>query len=640
MRDRRNTNNLSISISSQSSAAVSPVSVTDADTAEKGRFLLLPEKSMNEALPSPLLKHAQETQRRQPFWRKVISQASKQGIAVAVLCSVFFVWRAVLLLSSLHVITLPSFSRYSLLDGTSLPTKPEPLIIQDQGGNQRWTISVPPNATFPLRPHQYKDICSKSTPMNKLLSLSNPSTTISDKYYHSDPLFIDPSSSKLNTILASDPDNQPISIVGATPETATLPLCKKSLTYLLETSEAGFGASLLSLWLSFGLAQREGRAFFIDDSRWTYGSYLTYFPPPPVPHCSPPAPQHIVPCPHSAAHLAVSAANLRETFGLAFHDQFQRVHHAGVARQRDIFSMARAGYEALFGLNGEDREFASHRVRGIRDAAERRGQEVVGVHIRRGDRHPFEYEFQNDYLPLERFISAAIDGVTAPKTEDRTRGRMGGAVLGPHILSSNTKGRKVNESEPLTIYVGSDDPDIVTSKDLAFLTADTKFKLERAQERIVLASKNNLLPTVPQRKGAFVKHIDQVSGWEGGFFASLFRGLGRPNRAKHLTFSSAKEHREQVEERIRKIQQKEDGEGEGLSEEEKKAEENALAMRELVGRGYLLDLEVLGKSDRVVCAVSSATCRALGVVMGWDKVKSGRFVNVDDGRGWSWDGLH
>ncbi|KAF2221789.1 hypothetical protein BDZ85DRAFT_133505 [Elsinoe ampelina] len=640
MRDRRNTNNLSISISSQSSAAVSPVSATDTVDAEKGRFLLLPEKSISDALPSPLLKHAQETQRRQPVYRKLFSQASKQSIAVALLCGIFFLWRAVLLLSSLHIIALPSFSRYSLLEGTSIPSGPEPLIIQDQSGNKRWTISIPSNATFPLRPHEYKDICSKSTSLNKLLSLSDSSTTISDKYYHQDPMFVDPSSSSARTVFPATQDTQPISIVGATPETATLPICRKSLTFLLETSEAGFGASLLSLWLSYGLAQKEGRAFFIDDSRWTYGSYLTYFPAPPAPHCSPPPPQHIVPCPHSAAHLAVSAANLRETFGVAFHDRYQRTHHKGVSRQRDIFAMARSGYEALFGLNGEDREFASHRVRGIRDAATRRGQEVVGVHIRRGDRHPFEYEFQNDYLPLERFINTAIDGVqTSRRTEDRPRGRMGGSVLANHILTPAPK-KQYNESAPLTIYVGSDDPDIVTSKDLAFLTADTKFHLERAQERIVLASKNNLLPTVPQRKGAFVKHIDQVSGWEGGFFSSLFRGLGRPNRAAHLTFSSAKEHREQVEERIRKEKEREQGTGQGLSDEEKKGEENALAMRELVGRGYLLDLEVLGRSDRVVCAVSTTTCRALGVVMGWEKVKTGRFVNVDDGRGWSWDGLH
>ena len=61
-------------------------------------------------------------------------------------------------------------------------------------------------------------------------------------------------------------------------------------------------------------------------------------------------------------------------------------------------------------------------------------------------------------------------------------------------------------------------------------------------------------------------------------------------------------------------------------------------MRELVGRAYLLDLAVLGESDGVVCGISSATCRLLGVMLGWDAVKEGKWVNVDDGRAWSWDG--
>ena len=61
-------------------------------------------------------------------------------------------------------------------------------------------------------------------------------------------------------------------------------------------------------------------------------------------------------------------------------------------------------------------------------------------------------------------------------------------------------------------------------------------------------------------------------------------------------------------------------------------------MRELIGRGYLLDLSVLGQSDGVVCAVSSATCRVLGVMLGFDAIKEGRWVNVDDRRAWSWDG--
>ena len=45
-------------------------------------------------------------------------------------------------------------------------------------------------------------------------------------------------------------------------------ICEKSLTHVLETTDAGMGKTLMSLWLSYGLAQKEGRPFFIDDSNW------------------------------------------------------------------------------------------------------------------------------------------------------------------------------------------------------------------------------------------------------------------------------------------------------------------------------------------------------------------------------------
>jgi hypothetical protein len=71
---------------------------------------------------------------------------------------------------------------------------------------------------------------------------------------------------------------------------------------------------------------------------------------------------------------------------------------------------------------------------------------------------------------------------------------------------------------------------------------------------------------------------------------------------------------------------------------------DASQMRTLVGRAYVLDLAVLARaSDATVCAVSSAGCRILGVAMGWEGVRHEgssrrKWINVDDGRGWSWDG--
>lgn len=45
-------------------------------------------------------------------------------------------------------------------------------------------------------------------------------------------------------------------------------VCEKTMTFLLETHDAGLGKMLMMLWTAYGLAQKEGRQFFIDDSRW------------------------------------------------------------------------------------------------------------------------------------------------------------------------------------------------------------------------------------------------------------------------------------------------------------------------------------------------------------------------------------
>lgn len=629
MRDRRNTN-LSVSTASCPSNNASPVDAPDLDLAEKGRFLFLPARLDDAPLPSPLIKHAQELQARQPTYRKFLLHSKVFAAIFVLLLGICFIWRFV----TTATFSFPSrpfaeFGSHDHSHGISLTGEPEPVIVQDSKGRKRWTISIPANSSFPLRPSQYRNICSKSYQVSQVVRdalqersrLPRKANYLSDSYYAHDPTYMDVhevvSQGIFNTTRQS-----PISVVGWNEQTEPINgtiesrTCGRSLTFILETEEAGFGKSLLSLWLSYSLALREKRSFFIDDSRWQYGSYLSFFPKPPQPSCTPPPPSQVVPCPHQAAHLAVSAATLSETFGAKFHAHYLSSHRTGQGKQRKIFHMARQGYETLFGLSGDDASYAQQRISSIREKAKMGHYPVIGMHIRRGDRHPFEYEFHNDYLPLERFTAAAA-----------------------RVIASTQRPASVNISEPVPLLVASDDPDVVMDPDL--LESGIPVRLERAQDRIVLASKRNLPPTVPERQGdsAFVKHVDEVSGWEGGFFASLFRGLGRPNRAHHLTFSSAREYREQVEELLRAKQSQ--GAGKQLSDDERKAEENAATMRQLVGRGYLLDLEVLGQGgDAVVCAVSSATCRVLAVVMGWDSVKRGNWINVDDGRTWSWDGEH
>ena len=88
-------------------------------------------------------------------------------------------------------------------------------------------------------------------------------------YYQRDPHFLDVAEAQMKGLLPNPnldgkigeqevPDNP---IAGRRP-------CGKSLTYVMETSDAGMGNTLLGMWLAFGLAKKESRAFFIDDTRW------------------------------------------------------------------------------------------------------------------------------------------------------------------------------------------------------------------------------------------------------------------------------------------------------------------------------------------------------------------------------------
>jgi hypothetical protein len=242
------------------------------------------------------------------------------------------------------------------------------------------------------------------------------------------------------------------------------------------------------------------------------------------------------------------------------------------------------GYQDLFELQGEDGSFLTHKLTVLRAAASASKMPLVGMHIRHGDRHPFEVEYSHDYLPYERYTGAASELFAS--------------------LGSNR-----SNMDPTALLLASDDPDVLSTPDFVN-TLPSHLAAVRPQERIVLASKKTLEPAVPIRApgSAYVKHVDENSGWEGGFYASLFFSLGKGHP------SAPKQE---------------------LNDEMQKA---VLMLRELVGRAYLLDLAVLGQTDAVVCASSSAACRIIGVMMGADKVHNGLWKNVDADRAWSWNG--
>ncbi len=427
-------------------------------------------------------------------------------------------------------------------------------------------------------------------------------------YYYTDPHFMDISDAESHNLLSG------ISSVKSTPQSegslsdeSPMRQCDRSLTYVLETSSAGLGQTLLSLWLAFGLARSEKRAFFIDDTNWPYGSYNTYFIPPRSPDCLPPPKTQLVPCPHQAKHLLISAATTKYSLGHMFMDHFEDGKKMGVMRQHKIFGMMRAGYEALFEgkLNDDDEAYLNGRVIELNNSIRNTGGEEIGVHVRHGNRHPLEYQYQKSYIPLEKYLDTA------------------------HNLTTQT-----TNPASAQILIASDDPDIYTNPLITFATNP---KITKAQSHISLASKKSLAAS--GRTGL---------GWEGGFFKDVFWNLGLPPKGKiprapdsaHPSRRDVKANSGSSSSIPRLATARRDIESLEALDAHKHPSPSALELRQLVGRAYLLDLAVLGQSDKIVCAVSSLGCRILAVMMGWERaIVGGAWVNVDgtfDWRGIDW----
>ena len=228
----------------------------------------------------------------------------------------------------------------------------------------------------------------------------------------------------------------------------------------------------------------------------------------------------------------------------------------------------------------------SHRVHDFDTKIHAHHGLVIGVHVRHGDQHPWEYQYQQSYIPLVKYTFAAHAFVTAASaTKNDTT---------DSVLEANSE-----------IILASDDPDVYATPE--FSTA------LRAQDQILLASKAQLDASqkVISPAEAIREFHDGNVGWEGGFFKGLFWGLGAPAKGSGTSRYRAKPKDADV------------------------PSELALQLRGLIGRAYLLDLAVVGSADRVVCGISSVSCRLLAVMMGWERaIMDKGWQNVDGGFKW------
>ncbi|KAK1754986.1 hypothetical protein QBC47DRAFT_402338 [Echria macrotheca] len=463
-----------------------------------------------------------------------------------------------------------------------LPDFPTAIVVADNRGRHKWTVSIPETERFPLTPAQYAEICTRCRQISAGLSHASDSA---NRY------FLDVREAQEEGHLPRPHEKSKIikqrheidAVKDTTKGSSQKPVCSKSLTFVLESSDAGLGNTLMMLWTAYGLAEREGRAFFLDDTRWAYGKYADIFQSPPAPSCSAPSPQEIVPCPRQARHLVVSASTADENLS-QLNEPLAAAGGTEQPSERAEFDLARRGHDALFRLNREDEEYVDKRAREL--AAKRmvprtKGTQnglAIGAHIRRGDRHPLESKYRDSYIPLSTYAEAARTMV-----EDKFN----------HTGTFGGEDRAAKDHSFLLL--ASDDPTVYESAEFTGAIP--------AQDRIKLASKPVMQRSSPERH-VMHKFVDENFGWEGGFFAPMFWNLGVAS-ANAASGQSTPSH-------------------------------ETTRLRSLVGRAYMMDLAVLADaSDAIICTASAAGCRLLAVMMGWESaMEKGGWVNVDGGSRW------
>jgi hypothetical protein len=151
---------------------------------------------------------------------------------------------------------------YELVGADSLPDEPSAIMVVNERGKTRWTVSIPRNGSFPLRPAQYREICEQTGEIGReLRRLGGKKEKEKERgYYQRDRYFLDVTEAQRKGLLPRDEEGDD--------GEGGLPVCEKSMTYVMEMEDARMGNTLLGMWIAYGLALKEGRAFFVDDTRW------------------------------------------------------------------------------------------------------------------------------------------------------------------------------------------------------------------------------------------------------------------------------------------------------------------------------------------------------------------------------------
>jgi hypothetical protein len=277
MHARRNPN-LSIQATASYSQLSPPVqSATSgaflSPTVASRRGLLSRSPPASPSLPSLIPRHGKKPS--QPSHSKLVKRILIGSCGVAFI--LWLVLRQIYTNSQQAVSYMEDGEEWEMVGGNQLPKEPSALAVGDAKGNLRWTVSIPSNLDFPLKPIQYREICQQAMTMaasvRQEAQSANPAKRMLN-YYQQDQYYIDVQDAEDQLLL---PPSKSIgrpkgfvedeSIVDGFSTTGQK-VCDKTLTYVMETEDAGFGNTLMRLWMSYGLAKAENRTFFIDDTRW------------------------------------------------------------------------------------------------------------------------------------------------------------------------------------------------------------------------------------------------------------------------------------------------------------------------------------------------------------------------------------
>ncbi|KAK4217620.1 hypothetical protein QBC37DRAFT_38687 [Rhypophila decipiens] len=509
----------------------------------------------------------------------------------------------------------------------ALPKFPSVFSFTDQRRRSRWTVSIPQTHGFPLTMSEYSNICVKCREIaDRVEEERSQDHTMTSSYLDlgltsSDDGFVDVREAKKKGYLPTVVKGGTVG--GVSEGTTNMSPCAKSLTVVLESTDAGIASTLMMLWTAYGLAKKEGRAFFVDDTRWAYGKYSDIFQPPPSPKCSAPPSNERIPCPRQARHLVVTKGTFQEVFPDLALAQTGSDDLLALSTRKYAFTLARRGHDALFRLNKDDAQYVEARVRDLlskRIVPKNKGKHdgvAVGIHVRRGDRHPFEYQYRNSYIPLDKYTHAARTLIA-----DRTGDSGSVGIVQEQAAKDHS-----------FIIVASDDPMVYESGEL--VGGGEKGAMYPAQDRIRLASKQAIQNANPPDKSVMHRYTEEPFGWEGGFFSAMFWNLGMGSAAKSNTNTNAVNMAKAGAVAAALSDAEDDMSPVSLSAPPLPSDDT-LRLRSLVGRAYMMDLAVLSDaSDSIVCTVSSVGCRLLAVMLGWDSaIDKGNWVNIDGSYGW------